>query len=75
MTGKPADSSIVGPGRSDVPTIAGGQGRYRVIRLLGRGTMSSVYLAEQISMARPVALKILSPSLSSDPRFIERFFA
>ena len=73
MTGKPADSSIVGPGRSDVPTIAGGQGRYRVIRLLGRGTMSSVYLAEQISMARPVALKILSPSLSSDPRFIERF--
>lgn len=46
---------------------------YRMIRLLGRGTMSSVYLAEQLSMARPVALKILSPALAMEPAFVERF--
>lgn len=57
----------------DDPTIAGLEGNFRIIRLLGRGTMSSVYLAEQISMARPVALKILAPNLSKEPRFVERF--
>lgn len=55
------------------PTVTGLEGNYRVVRLLGRGTMASVYLAEQLSMARPVALKILSPALSKDPEFIERF--
>ncbi len=46
---------------------------YRMIRILGHGTMSSVYLAEQLSMARPVALKILSPALASEPSIVERF--
>lgn len=54
-------------------TISGLGGNYRVVRLLGRGTMASVYLAEQLSMARPVALKILSPALARDPEFVERF--
>lgn len=62
---------VIVPSRE--PTVAGLEGSYKVIRLLGRGTMASVYLAEQVSMARPVALKILSPSLSSDPEFVERF--
>lgn len=60
-------------GNPAVPTISGPEGNYRAIRLLGRGTMGSVYLAEQVSMARLVALKILPPSLSSDPAFVERF--
>lgn len=55
------------------PTVTGLEGNYRVVRFLGRGTMASVYLAEQLSMARPVALKILSPALASDPEFVERF--
>lgn len=55
------------------PTVTGLEGNYRVVRLLGRGTMASVYLAEQLSMARPVALKILSPALARDPEFVERF--
>lgn len=46
---------------------------YRMIRILGHGTMSSVYLAEQLSMARPVALKILSPALASEPSIVDRF--
>ncbi len=64
---------ILSPPGADDPTVAGTGTSYRVIRLLGRGTMSSVYLAEQVSMARPVALKILSQVLSSDPEFVERF--
>jgi Serine/threonine protein kinase len=46
---------------------------YRMIRILGHGTMSSVYLAEQLSMARPVALKILSPALADEPTVVDRF--
>lgn len=67
------DPSIQSSISPDAPTVSGLDGSYRIIRLLGRGTMSSVYLAEQISMARPVALKILSPTLSGDSRFVERF--
>ena len=62
---------VIVPSRE--PTVSGLGGAYKVVRLLGRGTMASVYLAEQLSMARPVALKILSPSLSSDSEFVERF--
>ena len=59
---------------SQKPTVSSHRGpSYRVVRLLGRGTMASVYRAEQLSMARPVALKILSPALAEDPEFIERF--
>lgn len=69
----PHASPVIMHSNAYAPTVAGPAGNYRVIRLLGRGTMSSVYLAEQISMARPVALKILSPALASDPEFVERF--
>ncbi len=59
---------------SNTPMVSSHQGHsFRVVRLLGRGTMSSVYLAEQLSMARPVALKILSPALAGDPEFVQRF--
>lgn len=46
---------------------------YRVIRKLSQGGMSTVYLAIQISVGRVVALKVMSPHLSSDPAFGERF--
>lgn len=70
-----ADRSGLPEAASDAPTVAGLEGSYRIIRLLGRGTMASVYLAEQLSMARPVALKILSPSLMDSPAFVDRFLA
>ncbi|MDR3077532.1 MAG: serine/threonine protein kinase [Planctomycetota bacterium] len=56
-----------------LPTLPGLAGNYRVRRLIGRGGMASVYLAEQTSMARPVALKILSPDLAAKPDFVDRF--
>ena len=47
--------------------------RYRVERSLGRGGMAEVYLAQDLRLERPVALKVLAPALSSDPSFVARF--
>jgi len=46
---------------------------YRIIRKINQGGMSTVYLAIQISVGRIVALKVMNPSLTSDPAFSERF--
>jgi streptogramin lyase len=46
---------------------------YRIERLLGRGGMSSVYLAEHVRLHRNVALKLMAPDLAQDERFRERF--
>jgi len=46
---------------------------YRVEQLIGRGGMSSVYLAEHLRLHRKVALKILAAELAHDERFQERF--
>ena len=46
---------------------------YRIENLLGRGGMSSVYLAEHLRLQRNVALKLLAPDLAHDERFRERF--
>lgn len=47
---------------------------YQVIRKIGEGGMSTVYLAIQLSVGREVALKVLSPELRTDPTFAERFY-
>ncbi len=47
---------------------------YRVIRKLGAGAMATVYLARQLSLDRPVAIKVLPKKFSNDPKFIERFY-
>lgn len=46
---------------------------YRIIRKIDQGGMSTVYLAIQLSVAREVALKVMSPVLNADPVFSERF--
>ena len=50
-------------------------GDFQVNRLLGRGGMGEVYLATQISLNRPVALKVLHTRLLSKPAYLSRFEA
>lgn len=48
-------------------------GRYRVQELIGEGGMANVYLAEDIILGRPVAVKVLHTQLAKQERFVERF--
>jgi serine/threonine-protein kinase len=47
--------------------------RYEIVRRIARGGMAEVYLARDLLLDRPVALKILFPELSRDKNFVERF--
>ena len=49
------------------------EGRYRIIRRLDEGGMSSVYLAEHLLIKRRVAIKVLRDELAMDGDVIERF--
>lgn len=48
-------------------------GDFQILRRIGRGGMGHVYLAEQLSLKRKVALKFLKPELASNPTALSRF--
>jgi eukaryotic-like serine/threonine-protein kinase len=48
-------------------------GRYSLERELGRGGMGIVYLAREVRLDRPVAIKLLPPEMAGDPGIRERF--
>jgi serine/threonine-protein kinase len=59
---------------SDAENLAGRQiGGYLVVRRIGSGGMADVYLAEQQSLGRHVALKVLHPRLAHDASYVQRF--
>jgi serine/threonine protein kinase/Flp pilus assembly protein TadD len=71
--------------RPDPPTVIGAAGsgggaaspprlgEYRLVREIGRGGMGVVYEAEQESLGRRVALKVLPPGALGDAHHVERF--
>ncbi len=48
-------------------------GKYVIQQEIGRGGMARVYRGLDTVLQRPVALKVLAPSLSADPEFARRF--
>ena len=49
------------------------EGRYEIIRLLGRGGMAAVFLANDLVLERQVAIKVLPPDMTRDGELIVRF--
>ncbi len=49
--------------------------RYRLVTPLGTGASAHVYLADDISLHRRVAIKVLHPALAGDTAFLKRFRA
>ncbi len=48
-------------------------GDFCLLRKLGKGGMADVYLAEQISLRRQVAVKIMRADFVADPQYVKRF--
>ncbi len=47
--------------------------RYRLVTALGTGASAHVYLADDVSLHRRVAIKVLHPGLAGDSSFLRRF--
>ena len=47
--------------------------RYEIQNRIGRGGMADVFLARDVLLDRPVAIKVLFPEYATDPNFVERF--
>lgn len=64
----PTAGAPIGPeGRTEL-------GDFRLIKKLGQGGMGEVFLAHQISLDRPAAIKVLAKHLADKPDFVKRFY-
>jgi eukaryotic-like serine/threonine-protein kinase len=69
--GKPAPAPASPPVSGKTKEVV--MGDFRLTKKLGQGGMGAVYLGHQVSLDRPVALKVLSKELASKTAFVERF--
>jgi len=69
------EQRLESPAAGDKPAepLLGQLGDFQLIREIGRGGMGIVYEAEQISLRRRVALKILPFASAFDPKQLQRF--
>src|ERR1700690_1202472 len=54
------------PGRSVTPNI-------RLVRVLDKGSMGSVWVADHLTLGTQVAVKFMSPEVASKPNLVARF--
>jgi tetratricopeptide (TPR) repeat protein len=69
----PARSPAGNPSGSEAETVLGELGDFRLIREVGRGGMGVVYEAEQVSLQRRVAVKLLPLAAALDAKQLQRF--
>ncbi|MBI3468744.1 MAG: protein kinase [Planctomycetes bacterium] len=68
-----ASEGAVAPSKDASGPIPGVLGDFRIIREIGRGGMGIVYEAEQLSIGRRVALKVLPFAAVMDSKQVQRF--
>ena len=67
--------AVSAPAPAEADPLVGSQvGSFRIVRLLGRGGMGTVYLAEHPGIGSRVAVKFLHESMASDPAVVARFY-
>jgi eukaryotic-like serine/threonine-protein kinase len=66
----PPNSTAVKPEQSSSIVL---EEKYRLLDEIGRGAMGTVFLAEDLSLKRKVAVKFLLPDLAGIPECAERF--
>ncbi len=78
LLGAPAPDLLFG-GAADAPEdreerlVGRTLGGFRIMRVLGAGSVGVVFLAEQVALERLVALKVLRCARAADPEYLKRF--
>lgn len=74
----PSASTNSQPGAETAPDKGGKSikqlGDFKLVRRLGKGGMGEVFLAQQISLDRPAAIKLMSKQLAAREDFVKRFY-
>ncbi len=76
VTGVPGPPPPMGPPNDAAdPMLGQTVGSFKIVKVIGRGGMGTVYLGEQTVIGSKVAVKILHDHLATNPGLVHRFYA